>query len=135
MARIDDADLYNPYGWRHADLADPATSPHRRRALLDELLVCEAEELAHGRRHLTIVHGDPDTPAAARHLTTFYDTLRVLASDAEWVRVRGTADYVTITIGGHNAEARINELLATAHTANPGHWTISRTPSAPDPHA
>ena len=129
MARIDDPTIYNPYGWRHADLADTTTSPQRRRALLDELLVCEAEELAHGLRHLTIVHGDPQGIADSRHLSTFYDTLRVLASSAEWVRVRGTVDRVTITIGGHAAQDRVDELVAAAHAADPGYWAIAQTAS------
>ena len=129
MARIDDPTIYNPYGWRLADLAAPTTSPQRRRALLDDLLVCEAEELAHGLRHLTIVHGDPDDLTASRHLAALYDTLRVLASGAEWVRVRGTVDRVTITLGGADAQDRIGELIAAAQAANPGHWTIAPTAS------
>ncbi len=111
MARIDDPTIHNPFGWRLADLADPATSPQRRSDLLDELVVCEAEELAHGLRHLTVVHGDPTDVDAARHLAVFYNTLRVLAAGGGWVRVRGTEEWVTVA--------------AAAHAANPRHWTLT----------
>lgn len=128
MARIDDPTIYNPFGWRLADLADPATSPQRRDTLLEELLVWEAEEAAHGYRHLTVVHGDPLEVGASRHLSGFYDTLRDLADRGGWARVRGTFTYVTVTVRGDDADERIDEFAAAAGSANPGTWTV--TPAA-----
>jgi hypothetical protein len=52
---------YNPFGWRLAEIADPRTEECRRRDLIESLIVVEAEELALGRRHLTVVHGRPGT--------------------------------------------------------------------------
>ena len=128
MSRIDDPTLYNPYGWRLAELEDPVTNPERRRELTEDLTVWEAEEVAHGRRHLTIVHGDPRELDASRHLSGFYDILRTLASEADWVRVRGSVRYVTITVAGAAADKRLAEFAAAALDANPGDWEI--TPSA-----
>jgi hypothetical protein len=125
MARIDDATIYNPYGWRLADLDDPTTSPERRRELLDDLVVWEAEELAHGFRHVTIVHGDPDDLDASRHLSEFYDTIRVLAEDTGWVRVRGSLEYVTLTVGGVDADDRLEAFAAAARSADRGEWEIT----------
>jgi hypothetical protein len=124
LSRIDDPTLYDPYGWRLADLADPTTSPQRRGELIEELFVWEAEEVAHGHRHVTIVHGCPETPADSCYLDTFYDTLRVLAAEAGWVRVRGTVDHVTITVRGADADARIEAFTSAARAANPGGWAI-----------
>lgn len=124
MARIDDPTIRNPFGWRLADLADPATDPIRRLALYDELLVCEAEEVAHGHRHVTVLHGDPTDLPASRHLSEFYDTLRNLAGHCLWVRVRGDADYVTVTVRGSDADERIAAFVGAAEAANPGSWDV-----------
>lgn len=111
-------------GWRVADLADPATPPPRRDALLEELLVWEAEEAAHGYRHLTVVHGDPNELDTVRHLSAFYEMLRRLAGACKWVRVRGDVGYVTVTVRGTDAEERLAEFTAAATAANPGDWLV-----------
>ena len=88
------------------------------------VLLREALELAHGRRHLTIVHGDPVDVVASRRLSEFYEELRRLAAGCEWVRVRGTAEYVTVTVGGAGADEQIALFEAAAAFANRGDWTI-----------
>lgn len=90
----------------------------------DRLLLLEAAESAHGRRHLTVVHGDPGDVAASRQLSEFYEELRRLAGGCEWVRVRGNAEYVTITVGGPFAEEQIALFEVAAAFADPGDWTI-----------
>jgi hypothetical protein len=87
-------------------------------------LLREAAELAHGRRHLTIVHDDPVEVAASRQLSEFYEELRLLAAGCEWVRVRGNAEYVTVTVGGALADEQIALFEAAAAFANPGDWAI-----------
>ncbi|GMU78500.1 MAG: hypothetical protein AMXMBFR46_12950 [Acidimicrobiia bacterium] len=124
MARIDNPDLYNPYGWRLADLADPETSPERRRQLYDDLLIWEAQEVAYGYRHLTVVHGDPDDLDTSRRLTDFYETLRRLAAALPSLRVRGTTEFVTITVHGSDADAQVAVFADAARAANPGTWQI-----------
>jgi hypothetical protein len=89
-----------------------------------DVLLREAIELAHGRRHLTIVHPDPCDIAASRLLSGFYEDLRRLAAGCEWVRVRGNAEYVTVTVGGAFADEQIALFEAAAAFANPGDWTI-----------
>lgn len=124
MSRIDDPTIYDPFWCRLADLADSTITAERRRALIEDLMVCEAEEVAHGHRHLTVVHGCPDNLRDSRYLDTFYDGLRVLAAEAGWVRVRGTADYVTVTVRGDDADSRIDAFAAAAQVTNPGDWEI-----------
>lgn len=123
MARIDNPDLYNPYGWRLADLADPATSAERREQLCEDLLIWEAQELAYGHRHLTVVHGDPDDVDDSRHLSAFYETLQRLACLVS-VRARGTTEFITITASGPDAEAHLGLFADVARAANPGTWQI-----------
>lgn len=125
MPRIDDPTLYNPYGWRLADLDDPTTNAERRRQLRDDLLVWEAQELAHGYRHLTVVHGPANTLTESRDLDGFYGTIRDLTAVSGGARVRGTVDYVTITLRGVDAEEQIIRLAGAAHAAGRGRWHIS----------
>jgi len=126
--RIDDPVTYNPFGWRVAEIADAATGHIRRLELVESLLICEAEELVLGRRHVTIVHGDPDALADSLHLTEFYDTVACLASAAEWSRARGTCDFITVTFAGPDAERMILLVVAAAVRANPGWWKVTERP-------
>lgn len=129
--RIDDPAVYNPYGWRLAEIADTATDDSRRRELAESLVICEAEELMFGRRHVTIVHGDPDDLADSVYLTEFYEIIAGLASAADWTRVRGTPDYVTVTFAGPNAEQMVSLVVTAAERANPGWWRVAES-SYPD---
>jgi hypothetical protein len=115
--RIDDQAEPNPFALQRA--GEPAGAETGVAGLLDEAL-----ELAHGRRHLTIVHGDPCEVTASRYLSDFYKELRRLAAVCEWVRVRGNAEYVTVTVGGAFAEEQIALFEAAVGFANPGDWTI-----------
>lgn len=126
--RIDDPVIYNPFGWRVAEIADDGTDDTRRRELAESLLICEAEELMLGRRHVTVVHGDPDDLADSIHLTEFYDTVACLASTAEWSRARGSCDYVTVTFAGADADRMISLVVTAAVRANPGWWTVTERP-------
>ncbi len=126
--RIDDCALYNPFGWRLAEIADLATNDTRRQELAESLVICEAEELALGRRHVTIFHGDPDNLIDSQHLTEFYESVAGLASAADWTRVRGTPDYVTVTFGGSDADRMVTLVTTAAERANPGRWKVTDSP-------
>ena len=121
--RMDELDEVDPFGLSNQTHPGPSGGLHRHGAA-GAVLLSEAIELAHGRRHLTIVHGDPQDIAASRHLSEFYEQLRRLAAGCEWVRVRGNAEYVTVTVGGAGADERIALFEAAAAFADPGHWTI-----------
>jgi hypothetical protein len=117
--RIDDLDEADPFGAHYA----VGGAGHCVEQGCGKL-IGEAVELAHGRRHLTILHGDPSDVATSRHLSAFYEELRRLAAGCEWVRVRGNAEYVTVTVGGTVADEQIALFEAAAAFTNPGHWTI-----------
>lgn len=123
--RIDDQSEADPFGARRLALLQ--LGDHSASEISVDWLLREATELAHGRRHLTIVHGDPVDVVASRELSEFYEQLRRLAAGCEWVRVRGTAEYVTVTVGGAFAEEQIALFEAAAAFANPGEWTIVAT--------
>ena len=117
--RIDDLNEADPFGARCGAIG-------RGRCTVSgcDLLIREAVELAHGRRHLTILHGDPSDAATARHLSAFYEELRRLAACCGWVRVRGNAEYVTVTVGGPRPRPPDRCSKAASVFANPGDWTI-----------
>ncbi len=119
---------YNPFGWRLAEIADSHTDELRRRDLIESLIIAEAEELALGRRHLTIVHGAPATVADNGTLDAFYDRVFAVADLAEWSRVRGTEGFVTVALGGSDAEQLLLDIVEIARRANPGSWRVMDRP-------
>jgi len=119
---------YNPFGWRLAEIADPGTDDLRRRDLIESLLVAEAEELMLGRRHLTIVHGAPASIVDSEVLDDFYDAVSAQVASSDWSRVRGTEDFVTVTVGGADADEILLDLVEFAHRANPGAWQLIDRP-------
>lgn len=119
--RIDDQSEADPFGAHRAVFLQ---SCGESSDISSPLLLSEAIELAHGRRHLTVVHGDPNEVAGSRQLSEFYEELRRLAAGCEWVRVRGNAEYVTVTVGGAFADEQIALFEVAAAFANPGDWTI-----------
>lgn len=119
---------YNPFGWRLAEIADPSTDDLRRRDLVESLIVAEAEELALGRRHLTIVHGAPATVADGDVLDAFYNEVFAIAELADWARVRGTEEFVTVTVGGSSADQLLLDIVELARRTNPGSWQVMDRP-------
>jgi len=119
---------YNPFGWRLAEIADPGTDDLRRRDLIESLLVAEAEELMLGRRHLTIVHGAPASIVDSEVLDAFYDSVFAHVAGSDWSRVRGTEDFVTVTVGGADAEEILLDLVELAHRTNAGAWQLIDRP-------
>jgi hypothetical protein len=82
---------------------------------------------------------EPETPDAGlqlpvlQHLTQDLEASIGcrLAAGCEWVRVRGNAEYVTVTVGGTVADERIALFEAAAACADPGDWTIVATAVPP----
>lgn len=119
---------YDPFGWRLEELADPGLNPFRRAELLDGLLVAEAEEIAAGRRHLTIVHGEPTDPAEAEDLNDFYDEVEEIVDEAEWGRLAGGVDFLTVTIAGAYRNDLIAHVTDVARCRSEDRWLLVEAP-------
>jgi hypothetical protein len=127
-------DRWNPFSWRAAELAtlNPGPEHEARRAdLRADLALAEAEEVARGGRHLSVVHGDPSTVEEAQHVAEFYDVVREMASRVEWSRLRGAEDHVIVAVAGDSADECVTRLANIATSMNPGFWRITRS-ACPD---
>ena len=122
---------YDPFGWRLQELADPALNPFRHSELLEDLLVAEAEEIVAGRRHLTIVHGEPADIAEAEELNDFYDAVEEIVDDTEWSRVAGGPDYLTVTVAGMDRNEWLARMTDVARHRATDRWRIIEAPHAP----
>ena len=91
---------------------------------LDQLLTAEAQELAWGRRHLTVLYGEVNDEADAQALDDLVCTI-LDALDGRWHRLTGVPDrYVTVTIAGPDAQRLIHALQAELAQLAPRHWQI-----------
>lgn len=110
---------------RPDDPADPVE------ALLQQLradaLISEAQALAHGIRHLSIAHGQPETDEEMSRLQTFTERAWAITGDAHTPSMRGGNDYLTVTVHGEGAADAVNELQALAEALNPGWWRITQS--------
>lgn len=93
-----------------------------------DLVVCEAFELALGRRFVTVEHGEPTTLAESEVLTDVYAGLRSMAQRADWSRVRGGSTFVSVTFGGRRADEFASSARRLAESQSPGWWVISECP-------
>jgi hypothetical protein len=106
----------------------PPLSFDEARAAADQMReltgLTEADLAERGYRHLTVVHGDLDTPeaeAARRHLSIWGDR-----HPGAIRQTRGTNDTTTWLLAPPHADANLAALEAVAHEHNPGWWKIRR---------
>ncbi len=104
--------------------------PHLRQHYLDSLLADEAEEIAWGRHHLTVVHGAAADEVQAELLDEVFSSWEDIAAAAEWSRLGGvTDDRLTLTVAGAHADTWLARAADAAHRSNPGHWHVSASAS------
>ncbi|OCB23525.1 MULTISPECIES: hypothetical protein [Mycobacterium] len=92
-------------------------------------LVAEAEDAAHGKRHLSVVTGDLETSDDVARVEQLTATAWAGRDGAHMTASRGGSDYVTLVIEGPCAAQFVDELAALAEELNPGFWRISRSSS------
>lgn len=132
---------YDPYTWRLAELDTLHQHPTRERGaaqtrrdeLAAELVIAEAEELTHGRRHLTIEHAPTngargDDVLDRDRLDHLADVIDVLTATLPARRITRTDRHLTVTVTGRDATLAIAAIAEQVARLNPGHWHL--TPSA-----
>lgn len=105
--------------------------PYQRDHYLDELLVEEAQEIAWGRRHLTVVHGEPADDVEDELLDELFAAWEEIAERGEWGRIGGVLDdHITVTFAGAQADEGLAIAAEAALRLRPNHWVIADTPNA-----
>jgi len=89
-------------------------------------LLAEAEESAVGYRHLTIVHGDLESPEDVERFNTLHEVFWNHPAGSNR-RTQGGNDYSTFVVGPPDADQVIEAVATLAHQLDPGWWQI--TPS------
>lgn len=125
-------DIYDPFSFllseiRAFDAGERAHwEPYQRQHYLDVLLADEAEEIAWGRRHLTVVHGSQADDIEAELLDELFAAWEDIAACATWGRIGGVArSHLTLTLAGDLVEHLMASALDAARDVNPGAWRIT----------
>jgi hypothetical protein len=105
-------------------IALPDATPARRAEIFADLRGHEAEELAWGRRHVTVVHDYAGDAYEQHNLDTYCAVATDLLAAAEWYRLSGTNGQTTITIGGPDADHWADTITNLATRMNLGRWQI-----------
>jgi hypothetical protein len=99
------------------------------RALLEQMqaeaLVDEAEQAAHGVRHLAVEHGDPESADDEQRLHQLWQWAHDNRERA-CISTRSSNDTTTWFIDGPAAEDLMSGLETLAYRLSPGWWTIRR---------
>ena len=126
-------DIYDPFSYllneiRAHDAGLRDWSPGQREHYLAELQADEAQELAWGRRHLTVVHGPVTDDSAAAQVDELIANLDQFGCYAHWTRLGGVPNHqLTLTVGGPDADQLIEAAAEVVRQLNPGHWWITAT--------
>jgi len=126
-------DIHDPFSYvlseiRAHDAGQRGWRPGIREHYLRVLTADEAQELAWGRRHLTVVHGEVLDEAQAEALDDVVCAILDLL-DGRWHRFGGIPDHhFTLTVDGPDADDLISRVETVAACTRPGHWTV--VPSA-----
>lgn len=101
--------------------------PGDRDHYLAELIADEAQEIAWGRRHLTIIHGEVIDEVEAEALDDIVCALLDLL-DGRWHRFGGLDDHhFTLTVSGPDADAFLESVATTLVPAIPAQWSVAMT--------
>jgi NTP pyrophosphatase (non-canonical NTP hydrolase) len=99
--------------------------PYQRDHYLGVLLIEEAQEIAWGRRHLTVVHGEAVDDIEAELLDELFATWEEIAAHAAWARIGGVPDQqMSLSISGPGRDAALASAINQALQLNPGAWRI-----------
>jgi len=126
-------DTYDPFSFllreiQAYDAGQRNWNPELREHYLDELLADEAEEIAWGRRHLTILYGPEWDPVSEQILDELIHGMVAYVPPANWSRVGGVpGHHVTVTLAGPSADDLIDLMADVALRTNPGPWRVVAT--------
>lgn len=122
-------DIHDPFSYvlgeiRAHDAGQRGWRPGVREHYLRVLTADEAQELAWGRRHLTVVHGEVHDEAQAEALDDVVCAILDLL-DGRWHRFGGIPDHhFTLTVDGPDADDLIRQAARVVRMMRPRHWQV-----------
>jgi len=131
-------DTYDPFSFllseiRAFDAGERENwDPFQRQHYLDVLLADEAEEIAWGRRHVSLVHGVLCDEVEAETLDEIFAAWEDLAVGSEWARIGGlSGHHLTLTVGGASANSLVTAAAEFALRHRPRRWRVLETACPP----
>lgn len=125
-------DTHDPFSFllnevRAHDAGERDWGPGDKELTLQLLLVDEAQELAWGRRHLSVVHGQIGDEAAAETLDDIVCALLDLV-DGRWHRFGGIPDHhFTLTVEGPGADRLLADAIDLVVALRLPGWQVTDT--------
>jgi len=123
-------DTYDPFSFLLSEISafDAGErenwDPCQRQHYFDVLLADEAEEIAWGRRHLTVVHGRLTDDIEADLLDDLFAAWEEVAVSASWARIGGVPDqHLTLTIADDSSDL-FSAAIDVSLRLNPGSWRV-----------
>lgn len=106
----------------------PDWDPHQGDHYLETLLIEEAQEIAWGRRHLTVVHGEILDEFDAELVDELFSDWEDIAASAGWSRIGGVPDdHLTLTLAGLHAMQAMRMATEAALRLKAHHWAVLET--------
>jgi len=128
-------DIYDPFSYLQNEIRAhdaglrPDWDANQRDHYLEVLLIEEAQEIAWGRRHLTVVHGEVLDDVDAELLDELFAAWEDIAGRVAWARLGGVPDdHMTITLAGPHSEDALTLASDAALQLRPRHWIVTDTP-------
>jgi hypothetical protein len=128
--------LRDPYAYLLQELNDrdtgrrPPWAPGQRQQLLDDLLVIEALELAHGKRHVSVVFDNPADPLADAQCDELVDVLADALESIKDLRISRGEGRLTVTVGGPDASEWIGRAEEIIQCSRCSGLVVLETPRA-----
>jgi hypothetical protein len=128
--------LRDPFAYLLQELHDrdagrrPPWAPGQRQQLLDDLLVIEALELAHGKRHVSIAFDNPDDPLVDAQCDELVDVLADALEPVKDLRISRGEGRLTVTVGGPEASEWIRRAEAIIQCLRHSRLVVLETPRA-----
>lgn len=95
---------------------------------MPNMVPMSSQEIAWGRRHITVVHGELLDDVEAELVDELFAVWEEIATMAAWSRIGGVPDHhLTLTIAGATTDSLIPVAINSARHLTPGRWRVAES--------